>query len=227
MRRTSPAVALLLTLGAVSASPGLAATDNWNAPFPDASAAFGAASPALGGNTTTCVLPTYDAVRTSCVACIRDQGVWCSRFWIPEKDDVTWTVPLTLTGTTVAWATIAETNATMNDNAACCLTQADLVGDARLVDATSRAKFLNKYTCGARYTNDVSAGHKCDGSGDSTGTTNVEITDKFFWCSDGRTNQAAIAAPVNPLSSTVGVRTDPRTELFLMQCRQGKATCGG
>jgi len=226
MRRTSPAVALLLTLGAVSANPGLAAADNWNAPFPDAAGTFGATSDAVTGSSSTFVLGASATTGTSCAGCIRDGGIWCSRAWLAEKDDNVWNPAMTVSTNTVTMKTVDVTTAGMVDYGQCCLTRALRTGTGTLLTATAKARWLNKYTCAARYTNDISAGIG-PGTTDGAGTTNDNDGTNKFWCSDGGNNQASAGAFVDTLSVVNNETKDPRTELFLMQCRQAITVCGG
>lgn len=110
---------------------------------------------------------------------------------------------------------------------------------------TKTTNYGNIITCPSKYTNDTGdVGGKTADKSQVGGATAIAIIAKtssvWWWCSDGSIASASTTvegnvikknvlvtgvAPTNP-SDTAGTQ-DPRTEFFLINCRQQKDLCGG
>lgn len=97
-KAASPAVALLLSLGAVDAAVGLVGRHDWNMPYPDSVGAWDADIPVYRGAGAAVNLISTSATtgliimakRNECVNCIRTSNVWCSKYQIYQTGAAAW-----------------------------------------------------------------------------------------------------------------------------------------
>lgn len=133
MAYTKPAVALLLA--GASARVGLAAQDNWNAPFPDyVGAPIATVGIVTATGATTSLAITYSVNGKKCVACIRAGNIWCASKYLLETTSAV-AEPVTMASGVATLATISATQ----DRGQCCTSYANRITEGQALLTTAFA----------------------------------------------------------------------------------------